>query len=184
MRLHHLALPIAVLASFLASCGGGGPAATPGAGTTSTPQASAPATPALSSAIRAIDFSQPPYVTELTRRAGGGEVPRDRVRYADLDKDGAEEAVVVVESGGTLGDIGFAIYHVGASGPSLAYFRKLAGNVDIRESSVVITEGAPGPSDPACCPKQLHETTVGWRNGTFDVTAEQTVPNPAAGPAS
>lgn len=180
MRIPHLGLPIALLvcAACLVACGGG--STTPEGGTTSTPVATATPT----SAIRTTDFSQAPYATELTRRAGGGEVPRDRVRYADLDRDGAEEAVVVVESGGTLGDIGFAIYRVGASGPELAFFRKLAGNVDIRDASVVVTEGAPAPGDAACCPQKLHETTVAWRSGKFEVTSEVTVPNPAAGPAS
>ena len=37
--------------------------------------------------------------------AGGGEVVAERIRFADLvGDDGVEEAFVIVESGGTLGD--------------------------------------------------------------------------------
>ena len=58
------------------------------------------------------------------------------------------------------------------------------GDECVFRADALVAEGVPAPGDPACCPQKLHETTVSWRSGKFDVTSEQTVPNPAAGPAS
>ena len=107
-------------------------------------------------------------------------MPRERVRYLDLTGDGVEEAVVVIESGGTLGDIGVAVFKAGGSGADLTYFRKLGGRVDTRGSALVVIEGAPAPTDAACCPAQLRERTVEWRGSAFEVTSERLVANPGA----
>ncbi len=166
---------LALLVAVFGACGTASNPASP----TATASLVAPGT-----SLRGVDFTQPPYASDLTRRAGGGDVIPERVRLLDLTGDGIEEAVVVVESGGTLGDIGVGVYRSTSSAPDLAYFRKLAGRVDIRQSSLVIVEGAPGPGDPACCPSQLHETTIEWRNNAFEVTSERTVSNPGAGATS
>ncbi len=160
---------LALLIAVLAACG------TPAANRTPTP---APTTAPAS--LQGVDFASAPYATDLSRRAGGGDVPAERVRLLDLTGDGAEEAVVVVESGGTLGDLGVGIYQVSNGGPSLVYFRKLAGRVEVRAPALVVIEGAPAPGDPACCPSQLRESTIEWRNGTFEVTSERTVSNPGS----
>lgn len=171
-------LAVALVVGVFAACGA--PIGTP----TSTVPPGTPTAPLPS--LRSIDFTAAPYAADLTRRAGGGDVIAERVRLVDLTGDGAEEAVVVVESGGTLGDLGVGVYQPTSAGPSLAYFRKLAGRVEIRQSALVILEGVPSPGDAACCPSQVRESTVEWRNGTFEVTSERTTAAPGAtsGPAA
>ncbi|MCC6236434.1 MAG: hypothetical protein IT299_02540 [Dehalococcoidia bacterium] len=161
-----VALLVAVFAACGASTGPETPTATPGTPTPPPPT------------LRGIDFTAAPYAADLTRRAGGGDVIAERVRLVDLTGDGTEEAVVVVESGGTLGDLGVGVYQAAANGPTLTYFRKLAGRVEIRQAALVIVEGVPAPGDPECCPSQVRESTVEWRNGTFEVTSERTVAAP------
>jgi hypothetical protein len=139
----------------------------------------APASPSAAlpqvASLRDVDFTQQPYLGDLVTRASGGEVTRERVRLVDLTGDGVEEAVVPVESGGTMGDIGVAIYRLDAGTPSLALFRRLAGRVEVRGTEVVISEGVPAPTDPACCPSRVRETTLGWNGTTFAPTSERTV---------
>jgi hypothetical protein len=130
--------------------------------------------------LREVDFSGPPFAGDLINRAGGGDVPRERIRYVDLTGDGVEEAVAVVESGGTLGDIGVGVFRAQGAALSLAYFRKLGGRVEIRGSAILLIEGAPAPGDAACCPAQLKETTIEWRGTVFEVTSERVVPNPTS----
>ncbi len=171
-----LAVRLAALAAalLLASCAGGAP------GATATPTRG-PGAPT-GGALRGIDFTQAQYAADLMQRAGGGEVPADRVRYVDFTGDGLEEAFVVVESGGTLGDIGAGVFEAAGSGARLIYFRKLTGHVELRDRAIIVVQGAPGPNDPACCPSQLRESVIEWRKGDFEVTSEQVVANPAAGP--
>jgi hypothetical protein len=182
----YLALTIVVLwASVIAACGSGEPEPTPNASATAPTTSTAAGTPGTAppgSSMRGLDFTQPPYAAELTQRAGGGDVSAERVRYIDLSGDGVEEAVVIVESGGTLGDIGVGIYQAGGTGPRLVYFRKLVGHVDIRNGIVVMIEGAPAPGDPECCPSQLRESSIEWRNSAFEVTSERVVPGQAGSP--
>lgn len=163
---------VALLVAVFAACGAPTGPATPTA---------APGTPVSQPpSLRGIDFTAAPYASDLTRRAGGGDVIAERVRLIDLTGDGVEEAVVVVESGGTLGDLGVGVYQSAAAGPSLAYFRRLAGRVEIRQAALVISEGVPRAGDPECCPSQVRESTVEWRNGTFAVTSERTLASPGA----
>lgn len=147
---------------------------------TATPTATAPGPPPV--ALRELNLSEPPFSTDLIRRAGGGDVPRERISYLDLTGDGVDEAVAVVESGGTLGDIGVGVFRAGGPSVALVYFRKLGGRVEVRNRSIVVIEGAPAPNDPACCPSQLRESVIEWRNGNFEVTAERLVTNPTGPP--
>ena len=164
-----------VVGAVLAGCSGS--ATTPTAAP--TPKSGAQALPPLLS-LREVDFSGPPFDGDLINRAGGGDVPRERVRYVDLTGDGVEEAVAVVESGGTLGDIGVGVFRAQGSALNLAYFRKLGGRVEIRGAALVLIEGAPAPGDAACCPTQLKETTIEWRGTAFEVTSERVVTNPTS----
>ncbi len=163
----------ALLVAVFTACGASAVPPTP-TGAVGTPAAPLPT-------LRGIDFTTAPYAADLTRRAGGGDVIAERIRLVDLTGDGAEEAVVVVESGGTLGDLGVGVYQAAAGGPALTYFRKLAGRVEVRQTALVIVEGVPAAGDPECCPSQVRESTVEWRNGTFEVTSERTVASPGAG---
>jgi len=172
-----LALLFGVL---LAACGNGESEATPSPSPSATSTATPTPTAGTVASLRDVDFTSMPYVGDLIDRAGGGEVPAERVTFEDLTGDGEDEAVVVVESGGTLGDIGVGIYRLEAGQPVLADFRKLGGRVDVRLGLVIIEEGVYAAGDAECCPSQLHETAIGWQNGAFEVVSEQTVDNPAS----
>ncbi|MEZ4501229.1 MAG: hypothetical protein R3C39_01220 [Dehalococcoidia bacterium] len=176
-----IATPLALALLFgilLAACGGGEADTTP----TSSPTATSTATPTAGAvaSLRDVDFTSMPYVGDLIDRAGGGEVPAERVTFEDLTGDGTEEAVVVVESGGTLGDIGVGIYRLEAGRPVLADFHTLGGRVDVRLGLVIIEEGVYAAGDAECCPSQLHEIAIGWENGAFAVVSDQTIDNPAS----
>jgi hypothetical protein len=175
----------AIISSVVALVAGVALVGCSGSGNSPTPKGPTPKAPSATSAaarsLREFDFSAPALAADLINRAGGGDVPKERIRYLDLTGDGVEEAVVVVESGGTLGDIGVGVFRAAAPRPALAYFRKLGGRVDIRGSAIVLIEGVPAPGDPACCPAQLRETTIEWRGSAFDVTSERLIANPGAG---
>ena len=100
------------------------------------------------------------------------------MRLEDLTADGREEAVVVVESGGTTGDIGVAVYRLLEGAPELLFFQRLAGHVEVRLGLVVIQEGVYAGGEAECCPSQLRELAYGWRDGEFTLVSEQVVDNP------
>lgn len=148
--------------------------------TTASPKAAGSLTPVPPVSLREVDFSGRPFDRDLVDRAGGGQVASDRVRYIDLTGDGREEAVVIVESGGTLGDIGVGVFSAQGPGIVMAYFRKFSGRVEIRGTTIVVIEGTPAAGDAACCPAQLKETTIEWRGTAFEVTSEKLVKNPVS----
>ena len=166
-----------VLAAVACGSGSSQPAASTA---TAEPQPSAAtAGPAVTYAsLRDVDFEAPEIVAELISRAGGGEVDARRVVFEDLTDDGDEEAVVVVESGGTLGDIGVAVYRLIENRPELAFFLALTGRVEVRFGFVVIEEGVYAPGDAQCCPSQLRELTYGWDGEQFALAADQVVDSP------
>jgi hypothetical protein len=170
-------IALLAMATLVAACG----SPTPEVASTTKAAATSASTAAAGSSLRGVDFASAQYASDLSRRAGGGEISSERTRFADLTGDGVEEAVVVVESGGTMGDLGVGVYQGSASGANLVYFRKLAGRVEVRPPALVVLEGAPGPSDPACCPSQVRESVIEWRNGSFEVTSERTVAGPTGG---
>ncbi len=144
-----------------------------------TPAASpTPAPPPLAS-LREADFSSPFFVSELLALAGGGEVPLERVQFEDLTGDGVEEAVVIVESGGTLGDIGVAVYRLVEERAEIAFFQQLTGHVEVRLGLLVTQEGVYVEGDARCCPSRLREAVFGWRDGEFRRLSEQVIDNPA-----
>lgn len=156
------------------------PTATGSAATTPT---STPATtpgPRVNS-VRELDFRSPPLLGELLSLAGGGEVQPDGVRYVDLTGDGVEEAVVTISSGGTQGDIGVAVYRVVGGMARRDFFQKLAGRVEVRGDSIVVTDGVYERGDAACCPSRLQETVYGWTGSGFAERSSRVFPNPGAG---
>ncbi len=166
---------LAVLAlALIAACGAGAPS--PASKPTASPTASPVATSAGS--LREFNFESEAFVADLLARAGGGEVHAERVQLEDLTGDGREEAVVVVESGGTAGDIGVAVYRWVEGEPDLLFFRPLAGHVEVRLGLVVIQEGVYAAGEPQCCPSRLREFVYGWREGEFALLSEQVVDNP------
>ena len=168
-----------LVVALLAACG---PAAGDAPGTreerVATPAATADPPPAPLTTLREADFASPPFVAELLALAGGGEVPPERVQFEDLTGDGVEEAVVIVESGGTLGDIGVAIYRLVEERAEIAFFQPLAGHVEVRLGLLVTQEGVYGEGDARCCPSRLREVVFGWRDGEFRRLSEQVIDNP------
>ena len=173
-RLRSLTLAFASLALVLAAACSGDDDATP-VPATPTATATAPA-PAVDS-LREVDFESIELQTELINRAGGGEINAERVIFVDLTGDGREEAVVVVESGGTAGDMGVAVYRLVEGGPELVFFQALAGRVEVRFDLVVTQVGVYAAGDAQCCPGQLRERAYGWREGGLVLISDQLVDN-------
>lgn len=166
-----------LLASVLVAACGSEDEATPAPSASASASTAAPGGSVDS--LRDIDFTSAPYAADLITRAGGGDVRAERVTFEDLTGDGIEEAVVVVESGGTLGDIGVAVYRLEGGVPEVALFRQFTGGLELRLGLVVVKEGVYAADDPLCCPSQLQETVIGWQDGAFEVLSEQVIDNPA-----
>jgi len=130
--------------------------------------------------VRDLDFTDPRVIGPLIDAAGGGEVPAERVVFEDLTGDGVEEAVAIVESGGTQGDIGFGIFTVDENEvASLSFFEQARGRVEVRVGVIVTTEGVFAPGDAECCPSQLREVSYRWEGSGFAQVSEQVIDNPA-----
>ena len=157
------------------------PAASAAASKSVTPPA-ATATP--SSAIRSIDLKGAASVQKLLDDTGGQYIQGDVV-YADLTGDGAEDAIVPISSGGTLGDLAFVV--LALSGDEmralLSEFPRSGHGLSVTAvaGKLVKTEALPGPDDPECCPSELRKTTYAWNGTTLAVESVETVANPDAG---
>ena len=162
-------------AALLAACGDA--TGTREAGVATAVATATPPPPPLAT-LRDADFTAPHFVAELLALAGGGEVPLERVQFEDLTGDGIEEAGVIVESGGTLGDIGVAVYRLVEGRAELAFFQQLTGHVEVRLGLLVTQEGVYGEGDARCCPSRLREAVFGWRDGEFRRLSEQVIDNP------
>ena len=179
MRRALLFTPVAIW--LVIACGDGDSSetrtATAVVSPTSGPTAS-PTTPAPLNSLRDAAFDAPELVGPLIDAAGGGEVTVDRVEFHDLTGDGIEEAVVTVESGGTLGDLGAGVFALIDGQPEFVQFIATAGRIEVRLDLVVAIEGVWAAGDPQCCPSQLRETSYQWDGARFVAITEQVVPNP------
>jgi len=173
------AVVFAALGALLVSaCTGDDEGATPEPTVNGTVEVTA--TPRPLASLREADFTNPGLVGALVDAAGGGEVVPERVHYADLvGGDGVEEAFVVVESGGTLGDLGVGVYFLEGGQPVLRQFIQTAGRVEFRLGLVVTLEGVWAADDAQCCPSELRETSYEWDGQEFAAITEQVVPNPS-----
>ena len=125
-----------------------------------------------------VNFAAPLLIGPLIDAAGGGEVPPERVEFHDLiGNDGIDEALAIVESGGTLGDLGAGVFTLIAGQPALVQFIPAAGRVEVRLGLVVAIEGVWAADDPECCPSQLRETSYQWDGARFVAITDQVVPN-------
>jgi hypothetical protein len=171
---------------LVVACGDGGsseltPTSTPPAPTDPDATALPSDWPSGLSSLAEVDFSASPVVDELQRLANGGEVPPERVTLFDLiGDDEVVEAVVVVESGGTLGDIGVAVYELVAGQPRLVTFVAAAGRVELNPDLELLftLEGVYEAGDAECCPSKLREVAYGWNGERFAVVSDQTIENP------
>ena len=183
VRLAHAALlSVATIALFAACSRGTGISVSP---STATPTASASATaaPAAQSA-RSIDFKSDAVAAPIIDHFKGGQIPPARIVYADLTGDRVDDAFVVVESGGTAGDLGAAVFSADEGGkPRLLGYIDRAGKVEVRLSGpvagvIAVTQGSYAPADPQCCPSKLREIILQWDGKQFAVVTDQVIDNP------
>jgi hypothetical protein len=89
----------------------------------------------------------------------GGYALIDAVVYGDLDGDGAEEAIVMIDSGGTGGLLGFLLYREADPAPKmmLVYTGYKLG-VAIEGDKVVIHQPNYVGFEPNCCPSSISRT--------------------------
>jgi hypothetical protein len=174
--MHAAVFLIPLLVLVAAACTGDDDEPTP----VPTVERSASATPTLEpiESLREADFSAAELIGPLIDAAGGGEVVPERIRFADLvGDDGVEEAFVIVESGGTLGDLGVGVYVLEGGQAVLQQFIQTAGRVEFRLDLVVTSEGIWATDDPQCCPSELLERSYQWDGAQFVVITEQVVRN-------
>jgi len=168
-------LLLALLGLFTFACGSGD-----GGDAERTPT-SEPPTPADAGAIRNVDLAEAAAVQTLLRQLGGGEVDKQSVVYADLTKDGRDEAVVPISSGGTLGNIAYVVLTLRSGSPTALLTalrdRSSAGGVQmsIEDGKLIKTTAKYGPEDPLCCPSALIKTTYYWDGTNLQVEREEEV---------
>ena len=150
---------------------------------TATPSPAATSAPATSA--RSIDFKDPKIAGPIIDHfKGGGQITPERIAYADLNRDKVDDALVVVESGGTAGDLGAAVFAAAEDGkPRLLGYIDRAGKVEVRLGGpvtgvIVATSAVPGPGDPQCCPSKLREVILQWDGKQFAVITDQLIDNP------
>ena len=149
---------------------------------TASPTASASAT-ATPGDVRGINFADPAVLAPILQHFGGGEVPKERVVYADLTGDRIEEAVAIVESGGTMGDLGAAVFGLEQGTPRLLGYVEGGGRVEVTFGKDVaglinVKQGVYAPTDPLCCPTGIRETVYQWDGAKFSPISSQTLPSP------
>ena len=123
-----------------------------------------------------------PFVEVAAPRAPGGTLSGyalvDDVVYGDLDGDGAEEAIVLVDSGGTGGLLGFLLYREADPAPRLALVRtsyKLG--VSVEGGTLVIHEPNYVGFEANCCPSSTTRTLNVLEGDRLVTLATETEPN-------
>lgn len=149
-----------------------------------SPTAPATATGTVAPAARPaqqLDFTSTAVLAPILDRFGGGEVPVERIEYVDFTGDGVDEAFVVVESGGTMGDFGaVVVQNVGGAPAVLGVIEGARVETrfpDIGGGVVVSLDGIWEAGDPQCCPSNLRERVYQWDGRAFMVVIDQVVPN-------
>ncbi|MFA7249645.1 MAG: hypothetical protein WC273_08435 [Dehalococcoidia bacterium] len=145
---------------------------------TPSPTASAPAQSA-----RVIDFHNPSVIGPILDHFGGGRIPLERITYVDVTGDRVDDAVAVVESGGTAGDLGAAVFSAEGGRAKLLGYIDRAGHVEVRlggpvAAVIVVTQGVYAPPDPECCPSKLREIVLQWDGRQFATVTDQVIDNP------
>jgi hypothetical protein len=171
-------------ALVLAACGkqeGEEPQVTPSPPPEST-ATTAPVTP--NPEIQDVDFSQVPAVEDLLAESGGRLLPEEII-FADLTGDGVKEAVVPISSGGTGGNVAYAVFgYRGGDLKELLVVKPEAGRVTVSVEDGVLVETQPvyAPEDPLCCPSELRHTYYRWDGRELVVDHEITEKVPSAKP--
>jgi hypothetical protein len=108
----------------------------------------------------------------------GGYALIDDVLYGDLDGNGAEEAIVMVDSGGTGGLLGFLAYRQGDPYPTLALvYAGYKISVGIEGNKVVIHEPNYVGFEANCCPSSMTRTVNALDGDHLVTLATETEPN-------
>jgi hypothetical protein len=168
-------------ALVLAACGkqeGEEPQVTP------SPPPERTATAAPGPDIEEVDFSQVPAVKDVLEESGGRLLPEEII-FADLTGDGAEEAVVPISSGGTGGNVAYAVFgYQRGDLEEILVVKPEAGRVMVAVEDGVLVETQPvyAPEDPLCCPSQLRHTYYRWDGRELVVDHEITEKVPSAKP--
>jgi hypothetical protein len=160
------------------------PPGTPSPSPESTATAAVAASATPNPEIDQVDFSQVPGVQALVEQTGGRLLPQEII-FADLTGDGSDEAVVPISSGGTGGNIAYAVF-----GYRAGYLQELlvanpaTGRVmiTIEDGMLVDTQPVYAPEDPLCCPSQLQHTYYRWDGSKFVVDHQETEKEPSAKP--
>ncbi len=109
----------------------------------------------------------------------------ENVIYADLDGDGAEDALVLVRTEGSGAYLDYYVFSMRGGTPAVLFERHEVqrGKVELGAQAYSFVETVPvyGPSDPNCCPGNLKKTTFAWSPGAdaFVEASVETVPAPA-----
>lgn len=161
------------------------PAVTSAPSKTRTPPAITTATSATSTVgIRALDLKAVPDVQKALTESGG-QLVQSTVIYGDVTGDGTDEAIVPINSGGTLGDLGFFV--LTPSGDATKTLLKEFPldspglSVSVSVGKIVMTQPVPAPDDPNCCPSFLRHTTFAWNGSALAIESVTTDANPAGG---
>lgn len=172
----------ALAATVLVACTGDEATSTPTASPTSTPIVLPTSPGGTIESVRDIDFTAIELVGPIIDHFSGGELELRRTVFTDVTGDGVEEAVLIVESGGTQGDLGAAVLTVVDGAPAILGFVDGGGRVEVgfqgRGGLIVSRQGIWETGDAECCPSKLREQFYEWDGAAFEVTVDQVVDNP------
>lgn len=164
-------------AAFALACRSAAPPPTPTPSATAGPPSGFPA-----QSLREVDWASAAVLDEVRRHFGSGEIEPRRVAYADLTGDGNEEALVVVESGGTAGDLGAAVYRLGSGRASILAWIDRAGHIELETNAarnlslIRVQQGIYAPGDANCCPSRIREIRLRWNGVEFLSVTDQVLP--------
>jgi hypothetical protein len=102
----------------------------------------------------------------------------DSVTYADLDGDGADEAIIPVSSGGTAGLLGFMLFREGTSAPTLVLAEtgyKLSFAIEGQRLAIYRPNYV--GFEPNCCPSSTTRSVTRLEGDRLVVVATETEPN-------
>jgi hypothetical protein len=110
----------------------------------------------------------------------GGEIDPAAIIFVDLTGDNAEDAIVPVSSGGTLGNLAIFVYSADAYGPALLLQVEPEGDggivADVQEGQLFIDEASFAPNDPECCPSQITRRYYVWDGDELVVDHVEQIP--------
>jgi hypothetical protein len=127
--------------------------------------------------IRDVDLTQEAEVQRLVAE-NFGEVVDGSIIYADLTRDGAEEAIVPVSSGGSAGNVAYAVYGYRDGMLTVLLSKDGLRNVVLTVEDERLVERTPEfqPGDANCCPSQFRIRRYVWDGDELFLEEEGTVP--------